>query len=92
MGWETGVTLGAGAVGAYADTQNGLAQSKAISQSAEYAATNLANKTSRTEGSLETSFLKGGIALTGKGGVADVFKQAGAQGASRPRTGLSPPA
>lgn len=80
MGWESGVTLGAGAVSAFTNTQSGIAQSKAIAQSAEYTASNLANKTSRTEGSLETSFLKGGIALTGAGGPAEVFKQAGEQG------------
>ena len=80
MGWETGVSLGAGAVSALSNTQSAVAQSKAIAQSAEYTASNLANKTSRTEGTLETSFLKGGIALTGTGGPAAVFQQAAAQG------------
>lgn len=80
MGWETGVTLGADAVTAFTNTQSGLAQSKAISQSAEYTASNIANKTSRNIGTLETSFLKGGIALTGSGATEDVFKQAAAQG------------
>lgn len=80
MGWETGVSLGATGVGAIAGINNAEAQTKAIAQSAEYTASNIANKTARTEGTLETSFLKGGIALTGAGGTSAVFQQAGAQG------------
>lgn len=82
MGWESGVTLGAGAVGAYANTQNAEEASSAIAQSAENNAQNIANKTSRNLGSLETSFIRGGIALTGAGGPAAVFQQAAQQGAT----------
>jgi hypothetical protein len=80
VGWESGISLGASAVSAFANTENAVAQSKGIAQTAENQATNLANKTSRNIGSLETSFLKGGIALTGTGGPAAVFQQAGQQG------------
>ena len=80
MGWETGVSLGASAVSAFTNTQGAVAQSKAIAQTAENQAANLANKTSRTEGSLETSFMRGGIALTGTGGPAAIFQQAAQQG------------
>lgn len=80
MGWETGISLGASAVGAFANTENAVAQTKGIAQSAENTASNIANRTSRNIGSLETSFLKGGIALTGAGGPATVFEQAGEQG------------
>jgi hypothetical protein len=82
MGWETGVTLGAGAVGAFANTKNAEAESKAIAETAENNASNIANKTSRNIGSLETSFLKGGIALTGGGGPAAIFQQAAQQGST----------
>src|ERR1700719_261000 len=81
MGWETGISLGANAVSGFMNTENALSQSKAIAQSADYTAANMANKTSRTEGTLETSFIKGGIALgSGTGGTTAVFEQAGAQG------------
>lgn len=80
MGWETGISLGANAVTGVMNTDNALAQTKAIAQSADYTAANLANKTSRTEGTLETSFIKGGIALDNLGGTNAVFSQAGAQG------------
>lgn len=80
MGWESGISMGANAVNSFVQTQNAVAQTKGIAESAENTAQNLANKTSRTEGTLETSFLKGGIALTGSGGPAAVFQQAAAQG------------
>ena len=80
MGWETGISLGASAVGGFENIQNAKSQSKAIATSAEYTASNMANQTSRNIGSLEASFLKGGIALTGGGGPAAIFQQAGQQG------------
>src|ERR1700749_897948 len=80
MGWETGVSLGAGAVGAFANTETAIAGTKAIAQQAEYESQNIANKTSRNIGTLETSFLKGGIALTGTGVPAAIFQQAAQQG------------
>ena len=80
MGWETGISLGANAVSGFENTENALASSKAIAQSADYTAANMANKTSRTEGTLETSFIKGGIALDNLGGTKAVFEQAGTQG------------
>lgn len=80
MGWETGISLGAAGIGAIANTENAQAQSSAIAESAENSAANIANKTSRTIGSLETSFLKGGISLDGAGGTAAIFAQAGQQG------------
>ncbi len=80
MGWETGISLGATAVGGVINTENTLAQTKAMAQSADNSVANIANKTSRTEGSLETSFIRGGIALNGTGGPAAVFAQAAAQG------------
>lgn len=82
MGWETGISSAAGGINAVIGINNAEAQTKAIAQSAEYTASNMANKTSRTEGSLETSFLKGGIALTGTGGTAAIFQQAAAQGST----------
>jgi len=80
MGWETGITLGASAIKGVADIDNAKSESSAIAASAENTATNQANQTSRNIGSLETSFLKGGIALTGGGGPAAFFQQAAAQG------------
>lgn len=82
MGWETAISLGANALSAFNTTNNAKAQTGAIAATAENQAANLANKTSRTEGSLETSFIKGGIALTGAGGPAAVFGQAAAQGST----------
>lgn len=79
MGWETGVTLGASAVQGFATMNNAEAVGKATAQSADNTAANLANKTSRNIGTLETSFLKGGIALGGAGTSA-IFAQAGQQG------------
>lgn len=80
MGWETGISLGANAVSGFVNTNNALAQSKAIAQSADNAAANMANKTSRTEGTLTASFIKSGIALDNLGGTKAVFEQAGQQG------------
>lgn len=80
MGWETGISLGANAVSSFAGTEGAVAESKAIAQTGENNASNIANRTSRNIGGLETSFLKGGIALTGMGGPAAVFQQAGQQG------------
>lgn len=80
MGWETGVSLGASAIGSFATTENAVAQSKATAATAENVSANLANKTSRTLGSLETSFARGGISLDGVGGTQAVFAQAGQQG------------
>lgn len=80
MGWETGVSLASSALQSFGTTQTAKAQSKAIAQTAENQATNMANQTSRNIGALETSFLKGGIALTGEGGPAAFFQQAGQQG------------
>jgi len=80
MGWESAISLAASGLGAINTTNNALSQSSAIAQSADYTAQNLANKTSRTEGTLETSFIKSGIALNGAGGPAAIFAQAAAQG------------
>lgn len=80
MGWETGISMGANAVSSYENTQNAVAQTKGIAQSAEYNIANIANKTARNEGTLESSFIKGGIALDNLGGTKAVFEQAGAQG------------
>lgn len=80
MGWETGITLGAAGIQSMVGISNAKAQTKAIAQTAENQADNLANKTSRNIGALETSFLKGGISLDGVGGTQAVFQQAGQQG------------
>lgn len=80
MGWETGISLGANSVSGFANIDNAKAETSAIAQSADNTAQNIANKTSRTEGTLETSFLKGGIGLTGAGGPAAFFQQAAKQG------------
>jgi len=82
MGWETGVSMGASAINAFSTIDNAKAETKAIAQSAEYNSQNIANKTSRNIGTLETSFIRGGIALGGAGGAAEsnVFIQAAEQG------------
>lgn len=80
MGWETGISLGASAVQGLGTLNNAEATTKAMAQSADNTVANMANKTARTEGTLETSFLKGGIALGGAGGTSAVFQQAGQQG------------
>ena len=80
MGWESAVSMGSTAVNSVVTTNNAVAQTKAIAQSAENSASNIANQTSRTEGSLETSFLKGGIGLTGGGLTAAAFAQAAGKG------------
>lgn len=79
MGWETGISLGASAVQGFAGMNNARAVTGAMAQSAENEAANIANKTVRNIGTLETSFLKGGIALGGAG-TAAVFQQAREQG------------
>lgn len=79
MGWETGVSLAGSAVQGFATMNNAEAQGNAMAATAENSAANIANKTSRNIGTLETSFLKGGIALGGAGTSA-VFAQAGQQG------------
>lgn len=79
MGWETGISLGASGISGFANTQNAKAETSAMAESAENTVANQANQTSRTIGTLETSFLKGGIALGGAGTNA-FFTQAGQQG------------
>lgn len=80
MGWETGISLGANAVSSFAATSNAQAESKSIAATAENVVANQANQTSRNIGSLETSFLKGGIALNGGAGTSAFFNQAAQQG------------
>lgn len=80
MGWETGITLAAGAASGYNKFQQGEAQSNAIVQQGENEAKNEADTTVRRLGSLETSFTHGGIALDNLGGTSAIFQQAAAQG------------
>lgn len=72
--------MGATGINAIATTEAALAQSKAIAATADNTAANLANKTTRNIGTLETSFIKGGISLDNLGGTQAVFAQAGQQG------------
>lgn len=80
MGWESELSMASSSVGAVTKTNDAIASSKAIAETAENSAQNIADRTSRNIGSLENSFLRGGIALTGTGGPAAIFSQAAAQG------------
>lgn len=79
MGWESGVTLGFGAVQGFNKMAAGQDQAKATVQQGEQVAQNEADTTVRKIGSLESSFTHGGIALDSMGPQA-IFQQAAKQG------------
>ena len=86
MGWETGVSLGANTafVSGFANTEETRWRKRRALRRRRRGTkqANSANTTSRHSGSLEPSYVRGGIALTRAGGPATVIEPAGQQGST----------
>lgn len=80
MGWETGVTSLVSAYNNFQSTNAATATAKAQIKEGEYQASNIADNTKRTAGSLQASFLQSGITLDGSDGANQVIAQAFAKG------------
>lgn len=78
MGWETAVSSAANAFQVSNNLNTADAQAKALITSAGYQTQNIADNTVRQAGSVESSFLQGGISL--QGGPSQLLAQIFAKG------------
>ena len=78
MGWETGVSSVFNAIQTSNALNTAQANAKAQTLQGQYQAQNIADNTVRAAGTLESSFLQGGISL--QGGPQAVLAQAFAKG------------
>lgn len=80
MGWETGVTSLVSAYSSFEKTNQAKATADATIKEGEYQASNIADNTKRTVGSLQTSFLQSGLTLDSADGASNVISQAFSKG------------
>ena len=78
MGWETAVSSAFNAFSTSNQLNTAEANAKAVTTSGQYQVQNIADNTVRQAGTAESSFLQGGISLSG--GVQQVLQQIYAKG------------